>query len=318
LLAYRARPAGDPRTGPVRLYTRRMLESATVGPHGWEAALGATDLGSLPEDPRRPFHLGIYRFGELPERVTAPAVDHHYISFTMRGRLAVARELGGGVERGTLRTGLSLIMAAGQTNIWSWDGPTDELHLWISPAFLADVALEAGMGAPTVIERFPFEDPPLRSMALAVYGELRSPARAGALFDDLAAHSLALQILRRHCSSRPADRAGGALTPRQLRRVTDRMLAELGRDLALADLARLAGVSRSHFSRAFREATGRPPYRWLTERRVERAKHLLATTTLTVAEVGAEVGYPNPSHFAEVFGRHAGSAPREYRRLTQG
>jgi AraC family transcriptional regulator len=295
-----------------------MLETATVGPHGWEASLGAADLGSLPEDPRRPFHLGVYRFGELRERVVAPAVDHHYISFTMRGRLSVDRELGGGVERARLSTGLSLIMAAGQTNTWSWDSPTDELHLWISPALLTDVAMEAGMGAPTVIERFPFEDAQLRAMALAIYGELRSPARAVSLFDDVAGQSLALQILRRHCSKRHVERSNGALTPRQLRRVTDRMLAELDRDLRLADLAREAGVSRSHFSRAFREATGRPPYRWLTERRMERARHLLGSTSLTVAEVGAEVGYPNASHFSETFRRHVGTAPRTYRRHAQG
>jgi AraC family transcriptional regulator len=155
-------------------------------------------------------------------------------------------------------------------------------------------------------------------MALAIYGELRSPARAVSLFDDVAGQSLALQILRRHCSKRPVERSNGALTPRQLRRVTDRMLAELDRDLRLADLAREAGVSRSHFSRAFREATGRPPYRWLTERRMERARHLLSSTSLTVAEVGAEVGYPNASHFSETFRRHVGTAPRTYRRHAQG
>jgi AraC family transcriptional regulator len=294
-----------------------MAPQLTVTPGGWERSLGATELQSLPDDPARPFQMGIYRFGELHDRFVAPAVDHHYISFTVRGTLSVSRELGEGVERGELRVGRSLIMAAGQTNVWSWDHPTDELHLWMRPSYLAETAFEAGLDAPQVIERFPFEDAPLRHMAMAVFGELRRPAPGPPLFGEVAAQCLALQLLRRHCTVSPPAIRPASLTPRQLRRVTSLMLAELDRDLTLAHLAREAGISRSHFSRAFRDATGRPPYRWLTERRIERAKDLLCSSGMTAAQVGAAVGYPNPSHFGEVFRRHAGLTPGAYRRLAQ-
>jgi len=133
----------------------------------------------------------------------------------------------------------------------------------------------------------------------------------------VAARCLATQLLRRHCTVSVQAARRASLTARQLQRVTGLMLAELDRDLSLADLARAAGVSRSHFSRAFRDATGQAPYRWLTERRIERAKDLLCSSGMPAAEVGVQVGYPSPSHFGEMFRRHVGVTPGAYRRLVQ-
>ncbi len=128
---------------------------------------------------------------------------------------------------------------------------------------------------------------------------------------------MALQLINHHCAQPAPAMAEPTLTPRQLRRVTSLIAAQLDRDLSLADLAAEAGLSRSHFGRAFRRATGVPPYRWLTERRVERARELLQAGTLSAAEVGLAVGYPSPSHFGAVFLRHTGVTPAAYRRSTQ-
>lgn len=285
----------------------------------WESALSARSLLGPPpvSAPSQPFQLGMFRFSELREPFTCPAVDHHYVSFTVNGSLMVERELGEGIQRGQLRSGSSVIMSAGQVNTWTWDRPTDELHLWIRPAYLTDIALEAGLPAPTLIDRFPFADEALRLMTLAVFTELRRPGRAPSLFDDVAGQCMAMQLINHHCTVRVPMMAEPTLTPRQLRRVTSMICSQLDRDLSLSDLANEAGLSRSHFSRAFRRATGVPPYRWLTERRVERAKQLLHSSSLTAAEVGREVGYPSASHFGAVFTRHVGVTPGAYRRSTQ-
>src|SRR5919206_459871 len=101
----KAYPPTVRRDAPTGWYTRLMGQPLTVTPGGWERSLAATELQVLPHDPARPFQMGIYRFGELHDRFVAPAVDHHYISFTVRGTLSVSRELGEGVERGELRVG---------------------------------------------------------------------------------------------------------------------------------------------------------------------------------------------------------------------
>ena len=64
----------------------------------------------------------------------------------------------------------------------------------------------------------------------------------------------------------------GGLSPWQERRAKEAMNANLHGDVSIAELARECGLSNSHFARAFKQATGRPPYQWLLEGRVETAQ----------------------------------------------
>ncbi|WP_407522540.1 helix-turn-helix domain-containing protein [Methylobacterium oryzisoli] len=101
---------------------------------------------------------------------------------------------------------------------------------------------------------------------------------------------------------------------RQMADLIDYMEANLHRDVAVADLAALVGLSANHFGRCFRTTTGLPPYAFLTRRRLERAAVLLADTSLPVIEIAAMVGYVNPSQFSSAFRRHKGVTPLEWRR----
>jgi AraC family transcriptional regulator len=79
-------------------------------------------------------------------------------------------------------------------------------------------------------------------------------------------------------------------------------------------LARLAQLSPFHFSRAFKESFGTPPYRYLTSRRIDRAKVLLAERKLSVTEIGLDVGFSETSSFTSAFRKLTGETPTEYRR----
>ena len=68
----------------------------------------------------------------------------------------IERDLGRELERAGFRPGMSLILPAGRENAWRWNHGTDELHLYIAPAWLGEVALGAGVAAPQLIERFAF------------------------------------------------------------------------------------------------------------------------------------------------------------------
>ena len=80
---------------------------------------------------------------------------------------------------------------------------------------------------------------------------------------------------------------------------------------ALADEARL---SRYHFSRVFRAATGLPPHRHLTERRLERAKVPLRATEMPIIEIALDVGFSGQAHLTDCFHRVIGGKPGEFRR----
>src|SRR5262249_46296664 len=100
----------------------------------------------------------------------------------------------------------------------------------------------------------------------------------------------------------------------RLQKVTDYVRERLGMPIGLDDLAGVVGLSRFHFCKAFRLATGYTPHQWLVNLRMERARPLLADHKLSVTEIALAVGYQTPSSFAASFRKATGSTPTTYRR----
>ena len=88
---------------------------------------------------------------------------------------------------------------------------------------------------------------------------------------------------------------------------------EPGRPWHVADLARDAGYSADHFSRAFKEALGRTPQEFVVHARVERARQLLAESSLPVGRVAELLGYASPYFFSRQFRQLTGRTPRQHR-----
>lgn len=107
----------------------------------------------------------------------------------------------------------------------------------------------------------------------------------------------------------------GQLTKTQLGRVTDYVGANLHRPISLDELAGAAGLSRSHFSRAFKATTGLGPYRFVTGRRIDRARALLAHRDGPgIGAIGQAVGFANAGVFRRAFLQSIGMTPQQYRK----
>jgi AraC family transcriptional regulator len=106
---------------------------------------------------------------------------------------------------------------------------------------------------------------------------------------------------------------GHALPGRRLRRVTEYIQQNLDKDLTLAELAALVCMSRYHFARLFKGSTGVPPHRFVVRQRIARARGVLATSELSIAEISRLVGFRTPSHFTTVFRQVLGITPGAYR-----
>ena len=87
----------------------------------------------------------------------------------------------------------------------------------------------------------------------------------------------------------------------------------LDKPLTVENIAAQVNLSRGYATQLFKRRTGEPINRYLVNRRMEKAKELLAGQTLSVADIGRMVGYDNPSYFASVFRNEVGVVPREYR-----
>jgi len=100
---------------------------------------------------------------------------------------------------------------------------------------------------------------------------------------------------------------------RHLLRAKDLADARYAEPLGVDDMARAAGLSRAHFSRAFRRAFGESPHEYLLTRRLERAAALLRTTDRQVADICYSVGLRSLGSFTSSFTRTFGVSPTGYR-----
>lgn len=209
------------------------------------------------------------------------------------------------------------------------------VHVEFGPTLLRQVALmEFGADAPLTLDRARLlDDPTLAEMARTMW---RVGGREGTNADPPGDGPLADGPL---ASGARADRAtltvlGWALTTRLVghhliepdRRGLDTRLARVLRhveenidsSLRLRVLADVAGLSTYHFSRVFSRRVGRTLQAYVRERRVERARKLLAGGDLPLAEVAFACGFAHQSHFTATFRAATGETPGAYRERSGG
>lgn len=156
---------------------------------------------------------------------------------------------------------------------------------------------------------------------------LRTIDRVAALFDELvttlegrlspihllAASGIAWNLLTRITVDSVLPASGSPLE-RAMRYLESRVESTI----PVPELAAIVGLSPSHLSALFREATGGGPGAFHTALKMGRARTLLDTTSLPVADVAAAVGYSDPLYFSRHFRRIHGVNPSTYRAQHKG
>jgi AraC-like DNA-binding protein len=99
----------------------------------------------------------------------------------------------------------------------------------------------------------------------------------------------------------------------RLKRVIDYVDTRLAETVTLASMAKVAGLTRMHFARQFKAATGIRPHEYVLRRRIERAKELLRNSRFTLVDVALSVGFQTQPHFTTVFKRFVGRTPHRWR-----
>lgn len=110
---------------------------------------------------------------------------------------------------------------------------------------------------------------------------------------------------------------GGRLSDRQVALVREYVEAHLHASISLAEMATVANLSRFHFSRAFKLATGQSPTAYVRARRIERSKLLLADGKLPMDAVAAAVGFNGAAQFRRVFRDVVGMPPQKFRTTSR-
>jgi AraC family transcriptional regulator len=216
-----------------------------------------------------------------------------------------------------LRLGDAQLVDLSDHPVVSLDIPFDSLRFYIPQIALDEMANEAGIRRVKGLyaPNFGGRDLVMFGLAQALAGAMEGPGDGTAMFSDCIALAFFAHIVRAYGGALAEERARGGLAPWQLRRAREFINANLAADPSITELANECRLSSSYFVRAFKQATGISPHRWLMKRRVEHAKELLQDPDRELADIAQLCGFVDQSHFTRVFSRSAGYSPGRWRRL---
>ena len=151
--------------------------------------------------------------------------------------------------------------------------------------------------------------------ALLIEAELGGPN--GKLYADTLSVALATHFVNHYSIDNSLNLPQLPVVNRQrLGQAIDYIESNLTADLSLSDLAITSGLSKFHFSRLFKQATGFTPHQYVLQRRIERAALVLQQGESSIVQVAHELRFTDQSHFTRVFKQFKGMTPKSW--LQQG
>jgi len=254
-------------------------------------------------------------------RFDSPVDDRHVLCLHLGDPVPVTYRVGKGERQGVRLHGQFCVVPAGSSTRWTLTRPARSLLLRLTPSLLHETA--DAMGLPSqdsdLAPSIHLRDPQVERIGWMMQAEDQDAYPGGRLFADSLASALAARLLA--LQSRSAGAAQGparALPAWRLRRVLEYIEAHLDEDLALAELAGVAGFSLSHFKPLFRQAVGMPAHRFVLERRVERARIRLLEGGSSLTDIALDTGFSHPSHMARCMRRVLGVSPSQVAGSVRG
>ncbi|AHL75508.1 AraC family transcriptional regulator [Stutzerimonas stutzeri] len=151
-------------------------------------------------------------------------------------------------------------------------------------------------------------------LALSLHAVLESDERSDPDTLCQVGRRLCQHLLERYQTQASVSQERIALAPWQERKAKEILAGSVHAKLFIADVAEQCAMSRSHFSRAFKKATGMSPQDWSLQWRVRRAQELLADGSLSLCRISLECGFADQSHFSRMFSKLVGTTPKRWQR----
>jgi len=246
------------------------------------------------------------------------AVNDHLFIFRLKGSVGIHWSTSGHDLDGRVTPGHYDFFPGREGVDVQLDGSIETMHLYLRRS-IVDAVIEDMLGDPKQITLNPVfngSDPLLEQIAVSMRGALYDNSLASKLYVEQLSWTLAAHLV--HSSSRrvPASYTYGGLSKQQLKRVIDFIEVNMEKPLDLNDLSRAACLNPVYFGRQFKRTTNMSPHQFVIQRRIERAKSLLATTSQPIAEVAAACGFCHQEHLTRVFRIRCGTTPSAYRRTS--
>lgn len=303
------------RIGAVGVVDCNREEPVAAAPADWSGSFGSPpDLCSASSGLEGAL---LRRWRNTAPNMEQPRLDQHYVALHLQGAKRITRRGDGQPITVEAPAAAVTVVPAGSSHSWSTRGPIGFAHLYLHPDLVARIVQEKFDRDPrsVVLTDCVGRDLPLlRALFTAMIAQVEAPGFASRLVLDTLLQGFLVELLCELSTlSGATPNAPHSIAPRRLQRVLDYIEANLADEIELDDLAGVAGSSRFHFSRAFRDATGFPPYRYLVHRRVDAAKTLLLQSSLPIEQVAAQCGFKSAAQFAVMFKQVFGTTPSRFR-----
>lgn len=177
---------------------------------------------------------------------------------------------------------------------------------------LDEIAEGAEVSSLEIIPRCGAHDPLILGIAAALEEELAAGGPSPRLYVDSLITALATHLAAR-CSNRLPRSVRAGIAPMQLRRTIEFMRDNLHRDISLSEMSGVAQMSKYHFAKCFKLATGMPPHQHLIQLRIEQACRRIKNRKLSLEEIAYRVGYLDKNYFVAQFRRITGTTSHGYR-----
>jgi AraC family transcriptional regulator len=257
-----------------------------------------------------------YSYREL----AVPAYSSHIIAVHFGHPVTLVEKINARTYESCLKQGDVTIVPAGLPSEWRCvEGEEiDVINMHLQPEFLRSVAAGVSDADPDQIEiisQLGKQDAQISYISYALRAALEDNNPASQLYAESLATALAVHLLHNYsAAAQPVRDYTSGLPTHKLRRVREYINEHLEDDLSLSDLASVSVMSPHHFARQFKQATGLSPHQYVTSRRIEQAKVLLAKTDLSITEIALRVGCASQSHLSKLFRQITGTSPKAYRR----
>jgi AraC family transcriptional regulator len=205
------------------------------------------------------------------------------------------------------------LIPSGKPHVGQWRDGSEVVVTLLSKTQLERASDELLRSSSSEILSAPWAvDPVILSLGSVLRREFLSGGIGDPLFVEAIGTVLTGHLVRRW-SSLPRHRVmKGSLSPSQLRKTLDAIDHWL-HGIRIKALADQLGMGTHQFTRLFRQSIGCSPYRFVIQRRIERARVLLEKSSLSLAEIALELGFVSQSHFTSVFHREVRTTPLSYR-----
>jgi AraC family transcriptional regulator len=249
------------------------------------------------------------------------ALSEHWLNFHLTEPFHLTQRHDERLHESIVHKGNLVLVPAGQPTYWRAhsDGtPVSRLSIYLEPELVAQIAESSDL-YPDRIELtncFSRYDSPLNQIAMMLFAELRSGGIMGELYVESLTQVLVIHLLRHYSSLQPKIADRYSLHPRRLESAIDYIQAHLDGDLSMAQIAVSVNSSPTHFASLFKRAKGISLHQYVIKQRVERAKLLLETTDLPIANIAAQVGFSSQSHLTYHCKRQTGMTPKQIANRT--